>query len=181
MYFVANHACTVKSVNVWGWRHITPCDWYPTSSFKEGSFKRRDGWFYNQWFWFVQLSVLKFFPKFHHNSEICSIALFAAVFISGISLNSLVIYFSHKIQDSSKQVALQILHFQFLCFLLQLSALLPIDGSWAKPCVWFIVFYLSSVRTNMMLALVIDRFLLIFCPFKYPKYNSRVIVYCCHC
>ena len=51
-----------------------------------------------------------------------------------------------------------------------------IFGAYSCSILGFIEHTLRSTRRSLMVAMALDRFLLVFMPFKYPKYHSKVVI-----
>ena len=107
------------------------------------------------------------------------------VLICGILLNSMVLFVVgkfKKLQTPSFSIGLQVVVLDLMLALIQIFVLTSIiAGSWPFgealcAIVGFIVQLTGLTRTFLMLVLVIDRFLTVFSPFLYPRYDSKIIV-----
>ena len=107
------------------------------------------------------------------------------ILIFGILLNSMVLFIVgrfKKLQTPSFSIGFQVVVLDLQLALIQIFILTSIiAGSWPFgealcAVVGLIVQLTGLTRTFLMLVLVVDRFLSIFSPFLYPKYNSKIIV-----
>ena len=120
-------------------------------------------------------------------TRVVLIAFYSFLFIAGTALNGFMIYLICKyknLQSMSFVMALQIVIINFLSCMIHipLAVTAIAANKWMlgeKACivtgvvhyaVWF-------TRTEVMLSLVIDRFLLVFCPFGYPKYRLKTLIF----
>ena len=86
----------------------------------------------------------------------------------------------HKVDIA---IALQIVAISLTTFLVVLLPALVIIiigkwifGAYACSTLGFIEHTLRSTRRSLMVAMAHDRFLLVFMPFKYPKYHYKVVI-----
>ena len=107
------------------------------------------------------------------------------ILIFGILLNSMVLFVVGKfknLQTPSYSISLQVVVLDLMLALIQIFVFVSvIAGRWPFGEVFcaiagVILFLGTLTRTFFMLVLVIDRFLSVFSPFLYPKYNTKIIV-----
>lgn len=107
------------------------------------------------------------------------------LFLSGSSLNILVIVLVakyKKLQTLSFGIALQVVAVDLvLCATSLIRLTNAIANRWVfGEHVCFLVgmymLVITLVRVAIMLVFVIDRFLAVFCPFAYPKYQMKIII-----
>ena len=110
---------------------------------------------------------------------------FALISIGGV-LNLAIVWAvirNKKLQKLDIAIALQIVVISLTTILVVLLPALVniiigkwIFGAYACSTLGFIEHTLRSTRRSLMVAMALDRFLLVFMPFKYPKYHSKVVI-----
>ncbi len=108
------------------------------------------------------------------------------IFVFGILLNSMVIVLVvkyKKLQTRSFIIALQVMGINlFLSITVyMLQPITSITNQWLfgeYVCIIMAYIYITYllVRTLIMFAFVVDRYLSVFCPFSYPKHSSKIMV-----
>ena len=116
--------------------------------------------------------------------RVCQSLFFFILFVVGTFLNLLVIVLVakyKKLRTLSFGIALQIVVINLvLCFLTSIRLASSIANRWVfeeHVCslVGLIIFIITVIRTASMLVFVIDRFLSVFCPYAYPKYQTKIV------
>ena len=112
---------------------------------------------------------------------VCIYYLSVGAFLNTLALVSVLKY--KKLQTYAIMNVLQVLVINLIALLLALVALINavITNQWlfgVYMCGWFglLLFIITTERTLLMCIFALDRFLSIFCPFFYPKYNIKITV-----
>ena len=111
------------------------------------------------------------------------------ILVLGIPLNGMVIVLVvkyKKLQTRSFIIALQVMGVN-LFLLVTVYLLRPITsianqwlfGEYVCIIMGYIYIAYLLVRTLLMFAFVVDRFLSVFCPFSYPKHSSKIMISLC--
>lgn len=120
-------------------------------------------------------------------TRVVQITFYVLLFIASTPLNSLMIYLIARfksLQTMSFALVLQVVILNLIATLvfIPLTIITVAANEWLLGEIACVVsgtayYTVGFIRTELMLCLVIDRFLLVFCPFCYPKYRRKTLIF----